>query len=103
MAIPDDSDILSTVSIKIPRWSHDQFLQVGVDTDLKFGEAGRLGMNALAKIFKQYWKRGMALGPFLELLDLKAGQYAFFFEKQDKRRNPRRAAGIAHGQDARAK
>lgn len=76
----ENEELLNTVSLKIPRWVEDVWLQICRDTGLKFSEAGRIGFTELAKHFQKHWKRGPALGPFLEHLEFRAQQYDLFFQ-----------------------
>jgi hypothetical protein len=79
MAIPDDSEILSTISAKVPRWVEDELLRVCRETGLMLSQAVRIELIELAKITKKNFKRGPALGPFLEHLEFHSRQYDLFF------------------------
>lgn len=76
----ENGELLTTVSLNIPRWTEDVWLQVCRDTGLTFSQAGRIGFIELAKHFQKYWNKGPALGPFLEHLEFRADQYNLFFE-----------------------
>jgi len=80
--IDRNDDLLTTVSLKIPRWVEDEILRVCRDTGLDFSKAGRVILIEVAKIFQKYWRKGPALGPFLEHLEFKAEQYNLFFERR---------------------
>lgn len=88
MSIPDDKDILTTVSAQIPRWNQDVFRQIQADTDLEFSPAARLVLMRFGRLFQQHWKKGLTLGTFLERIDITPGQYTFFFGPEDKRPKP---------------
>ena len=82
MPIPDDSEILSTISAKVPRWVEDEILRVCRETGLDLSKAVRIELIEVAKITQQHFKRGPALGPFLEHLEIRPQQYNLFFEKR---------------------
>jgi len=84
MAIPDDSEILATISVKVPRWVEDAFRLVAADTGLKPGEATRTGLIALARIFQKHWRRGPALEVFLEQLKFDPQGSLFFVGRKGK-------------------
>lgn len=88
MPIPEDSEILTTVSSAIPRWLQDSFRQIQQDTDLEFSPAARLVLVRFGRLFQKHWKKGLTLGTFLERVDITPGQYTFFFGEQDKRAKP---------------
>lgn len=76
----ENDELLTTVSLKIPRWVEDELLRVCRDTSLDFSKAGRVILVEMAKHFQKHWKKGPALAPFLEHLEFKAEQYNLFFE-----------------------
>lgn len=80
-AVNNDNHLV-TVSFKVPRWAEDEFLRIGRDTGLDFSKTSRTAFIEIAKIFQRYWRRGPALGPFLEHLEFKPEQYNLFFEKR---------------------
>jgi hypothetical protein len=83
MAGPSENDeLLTTVSIKIPRWVEDEFMRICHDTGLDFSKAGRIALMEIARHFQKHWKRGPALSPFLEHLEFQAEQYNIFFERK---------------------
>ena len=82
MPIPQDSEILTTISVKVPRGVEDEILRVCRDTGLDLSKATRIVLIEVAKIFQKHWKKGPALGPFLEHLEFKAEQYDLFFQRR---------------------
>jgi hypothetical protein len=80
--VTNDGEILSTISAKVPRWVEDEILRVCRETGLDLSKAVRIELIELAKITKSQFKRGPALGPFLEHLEFRAEQYTLFFEKR---------------------
>ena len=78
----DEGELLTTISLKVPRWVEDELRRICRDTGLDLSKAGRIALVEVAKILKQYWKRGPALGPFLAHLEFRAEQYNLFFEKR---------------------
>lgn len=82
MPTPQDSEILTTISVKVPRWVEDELLRVCRDTGLDLSKAGRIALIEIAKHFQRHWKKGPALGPFLEHLEFKGEQYNIFFERK---------------------
>jgi hypothetical protein len=80
MAIPDDSEILSTISVKVPRRVEDEILRVCRETGLTLSQAVRIELIEVAKITQKHFRRGPALSPFLEHLQFDARQYNLFFE-----------------------
>jgi hypothetical protein len=80
---PNENDeLLTTVSLKIPRWTEDVWLGVCHDTDLNFSQAGRIVFIEVAKHIQKHWRKGPALGAFLEHLEFRAQQYNLFFERK---------------------
>ncbi len=79
---------LTTVTVKIPRWAEDEFKRAADDSDLKPGEALRIGLVHLASFLRAHWKRGPALSVFLEHVSfIQPTQYDIFFERRGKPRN----------------
>jgi hypothetical protein len=78
--IPENDELLTTLSVKVPRWVEDEILQICRDTGLDLSKATRIALIEVAKIFQKHWKKGPALGPFLEHLEFKPEQYNLFFE-----------------------
>jgi hypothetical protein len=60
----------------------DTFLQVCRDTGLDLSKALRIVLVEIARTLKRHWKKGPALGPFLEHLEFKPEQYNLFFERR---------------------
>lgn len=81
-ALTRDDAILSTISIKVPRWVEDEILRVCRETGLTVSAATRIELTELAKITRSQFRKGPALGPFLEHLEFKAEQYNLFFERR---------------------
>lgn len=82
MPIPGDGEILTTISVKVPRWVEDEILRICRDTGLDLSKAVRIELTELAKITREHLKRGPALGPFLEHLEMRPQQYDLFFNKR---------------------
>lgn len=80
--IPDDGEILTTISLKVPRWVENELLRICRETGLDLSKAGRIELTELAKITRAHFRRGPALGPFLEHLEFKPEQYNLFFERR---------------------
>lgn len=82
--MPDSSnnEQLTTISLKVPRWVEDELLRVCRDTGLDLSKAGRITLIEVATILKKHWRKGPALGPFLEHLEFRAEQYNLFFERK---------------------
>jgi hypothetical protein len=81
-AIPEDGEILTTISVKVPRWVEDEMRRVGRETDLDLSKTGRVELTELAKITRARFKRGPALSAFLEHLDIQPSQYDLFFQRR---------------------
>jgi len=77
-----DDEILSTISVKVPRWIEDEILRICRETGLTTSAAVRIELTELAKITRAHFKRGPALEPFLEHLEIQTGQYNLFFERR---------------------
>jgi hypothetical protein len=77
----DDQDLLTTISLKVPRWVEDELRRVCRDTGLDLSQTGRITLIEIAKHFKKHWRKGPALGPFLEHLEFRPEQYTLFFER----------------------
>ena len=77
-----DGEILSTISAKVPRWVEDEVLRVCRETGLALSAGVRIELTELARITKEHFRRGPALGPFLEHLEFKPEQYNLFFERR---------------------
>jgi hypothetical protein len=75
---PEHDELLTTISLKVPRWVEDEFLRVCRDTGLDLSKAGRIALIELARIFQRHWRKGPALGPFLEHLEFRPEQYTLF-------------------------
>jgi len=82
MSIPDDGEILSTISVKVPRWVEDEILRICRETGLDTSKAVRTILMEITKITREHFKRGPALGPFLEHLEIRPQQYNLFFERR---------------------
>lgn len=82
MQATSDGEILTTISVKIPRWSEDEILRICRETGLDLSKAVRIMLIEVTKITKVHFRRGPALGPFLEHLEFRAEQYNLFFERQ---------------------
>jgi hypothetical protein len=82
MATSEDHELLSTISARVPRWVEDEILRLCRETGLDFSKAVRIELTVLAKITKEYFKRGPALAPFLEHLEIQPQQYNLFFERR---------------------
>jgi len=77
-----NDEILSTISAKVPRWVEDELIRVCRCTGLDISKAVRTELIEVAKITKAHFKRGPALEPFLEHLQIQTGQYNLFFERR---------------------
>lgn len=77
-----DEEILSTISIKVPRWVEDELMRICRCTGLTVSSAARTELTELGKITRAHFKRGPALEPFLEHLEIQTGQYNLFFERR---------------------
>lgn len=77
-----NNDYLTTISAKVPRWVQDEFVRVCRDTGLDESKAYRIALTGIAKIFQAHWRKGPALGPFLEHLEFRPEQYNIFFDPQ---------------------
>ena len=82
MSIPDDGEILTTISVKVPRWVEDEILRICRETGLDLSKATRIILTEIGRITQQHFKRGPALGPFLEHLEMRPQQYDLFFNKR---------------------
>ena len=80
-AISEQDELLTTISIKVPRWVEDEILRICRDTGLDLSKATRIILIEIAKIFQKHWRKGPALGPFLEHLEFRPEQYTLFFER----------------------
>jgi len=80
--IDRNDEVLTTISAKVPRWVEDEILRICRDTDLDLSKATRIALIEIAKIFQKHWKKGPALGAFLEHLEFRAEQYNLFFERR---------------------
>lgn len=81
MPIPQDAEILTTISVKVPRWVEDEILRICRDTGLDLSKATRIALIEVAKIFQKHWRKGPALGAFLEHLEFRPEQYTLFFDR----------------------
>jgi hypothetical protein len=77
-----NDETLTTISIKVPRWVEDELIRVCADTGLDVSKAARITLIEIATILKHFWRKGPALGPFLEHLEFRPEQYNLFFEKR---------------------
>ena len=77
-----NDETLTTISIKVPRWVEDELIRICRCTGLDISKAARTELIELAKITKTHFKRGPALEPFLEHLQIQTGQYNLFFERR---------------------
>ena len=80
--VKESDETLTTISIKVPRWVEDEMLRVCRDTGLDLSKAVRITLIEVSNILKTHWRKGPALGPFLEHLEFESQQYNLFFEKR---------------------
>lgn len=82
IAQQQDDEILVTESFKLPLWVVREMQRICRETGLDLSKTGRIELTELAKITKAHFRRGPALGPFLEHLEFKPEQYNLFFERR---------------------
>ena len=80
--LKEADETLTTISVKIPRWVEDELMRVCRDTGLDLSKLVRIRLIGIANILKTHWRKGPALGPFLEHLEFKGEQYNLFFERR---------------------
>jgi len=78
----EGEEILETISVKVPRWIVDEAYRICRATGLGFSDVIRTELKVIARITRQHFKRGPALEPFLEHLEIQTEQYDLFFGKR---------------------